>query len=83
MGHGQIKLGYFKRVKGGSIHEDKVRTGTNWGCPYYQTRFIYQLHSKPNPEMPRLAAEKGFIHEAAKQGDRRMNPKSSSQKARG
>ena len=83
MGHRQIKLGYFERVKGASIHKEKVRTGTNWGCTYYLTRFTYQSHSKPNPEMPRLAAEKGFIHEAAKQGDKRMNLKSSSLKARG
>ena len=81
MGHGQIKFG--QRAKGASIHEDKVRTGTNWGCPYYQTGLTCQSHSKPSSEMPRLAAEKGFIHEAAKQGDRRMNLKSASLEARG
>ena len=39
--------------------------------------------SKPNSEMLRFAAEKGFVHEAAKQGDRRTNLKSTSPKARG
>ena len=29
---------------------------------YYHTRFICLTHNKPNPEMPRFAAEKEFIH---------------------
>ena len=37
------------------------------------TRFICLTHIKPNPEMPRYAAEKGFIHKAAKHGDKRTS----------
>ena len=39
--------------------------------------------SKPNAERPRFAAEKGVIHEAAKQGNGRTNLKSASLKVRG
>ena len=39
--------------------------------------------SKPNTEMPRFAAEKVFIHKAAKGGGKRTSLKSASWKARG
>ena len=39
------------------------------------------MHSKPNAEMLRFAAEKGFIHEATKQEDGRTGVRSTSLKA--
>ena len=50
---------------------------------YYHTRFTCLTHIKPNPEMPRYAAEKGFIHKAAKHGDKRTSLKSTFMKVRG
>ena len=41
------------------------------------------MRSKPNAEMPRFAAEQGFIRETAKRGDWRTNLKFASQKVRG
>ena len=50
---------------------------------YYHTRFICLTHNKPNPETPRYAAEKGFIHKAAKHRDKRTSLKSTFMKVRG
>ena len=43
----------------------------------------WPTRGKPNTETPRFAAEKGFIHKAAKGGGRRTSPRSASWKARG
>ena len=45
-------------------------------------RVFCSTHSKPDAEMPRFAAEKGFIDKAAKRGNRRTSPKSTSPKVR-
>ena len=40
----------------------------------YWTRFVCLIYSKPNPVIPWFAAEKGFIHEAAKWEEQISNP---------
>ena len=49
----------------------------------YWTRFICPKCNKPKAEMSRFAAEKGFIHKVAKQGDGRTSLRSASLKTRG
>ena len=41
------------------------------------------MHSKPNTEALRFAAKKGFIHKAAKRGDRRTSLRPASPKTKG
>lgn len=50
---------------------------------YYHTKFICLTHNKPNPEMPRFAAEKEFIHKAAKHRDKRTSINSTFMKVKG
>ena len=49
----------------------------------YWTRLVCPKRPKPNTEMPRVVAEKGFLHKAAKWGDGRTILKSASLRVRG
>ena len=49
-------------------------------CKRYWTRFVCSTHGKPNAETWRLAADKGFIHEAAEWEDRRTSLRFASQR---
>ena len=57
-------------------------TKLNWTFQCYQSRFICQPHRGPNAEMQRFAAEKVFLPEAAKQGNRRSILRSAPPQAR-